>query len=194
MYKFYINLSEIEKCKKKMKIYIQKGSMILRCSIKFIIASVIIISQSIILYSQILDKPYLAPSKDYTPQIYKYIFTQLNENTTPKQDSQETKPKKIQSILNDTASAENSMNVNYDNSREITGLTVKVKDKDKKISISIYNLIGNKVADVYNKPPGSSEVEITEFKDTIDKLSNGVYICVLQGNNFRLMEKFTISR
>lgn len=166
-----------------------------KLNLRYLIITSIFIAFSNLLSSQILDKPYLAPPKDYTPQIYKYIFTPASDNIAPKQVSQETKQKKIQSILND--STENSMNVNYDNSREVTGLTVKVKDGSKKIHISIYNLIGNKVADVYNKIPstsGPTEIEIVEFKDMIDKLSNGVYICVLQGHNYRLMEKFTISR
>ena len=145
---------------------IKSGSR--KYTIHFLVIAVLFFSFSTLLISQSSVQPYLAPAKDYTPQIYKYIFTSPLDNAINKQESQESKQKKIHSILNDTL--ENRMDIIYDNSREISSLIVKVKDGEKKINISIYNLIGNKVADVYkNKAPGSTgftEVEIVEFKDT----------------------------
>jgi len=141
--------------------------------------------------AQNFDKPYLAPAKDYTPQIYKYIFTTPTDNVLSKQESQETK-KKVQSVLSD--STENTIEVNYSPIGEPIELVVTVKEKDKKINITIYNLIGNKVSDVFNAVPGANRIEIDNFKKEVEKLSNGVYICVLQGHNYRLMKKFTVSR
>jgi len=146
------------------------------------------------IFSQNLTQPYIAPAKDYNPKVFKYIFTLPNELSTSKQDVPDAKPKKIQSILNDSIS--NNMEITYSSSNlgEPNKLTVTVKEKDKKINITIFNLIGNKVSDVYNAVPGSNEIEIDSFKKEVDKLSNGVYICVLQGQDYRLMRKFTVSR
>ncbi|MFH1050057.1 MAG: hypothetical protein V1779_03890 [bacterium] len=162
---------------------------------KFFLLMIIAFLSSInILISQSISKPYLAPAKDYTPQIYKYLFTIPTENTVTKPENQDSKLKKIQSVSSDSLS--NNMEISY-NSNDLgkpDKLNVTVKEKDKKINITIYNLIGNKVSDVYNAAPGSNDIEIENFKKEIEKLSNGVYICVLQGYDYRLMRKFTISR
>ncbi len=146
------------------------------------------------LVSQNFEKPYLAPAKEYSPQIYKYLFSLPTENTNSKPETNDSKPKKIQSVLSDTLS--NNMEIVYNSNdwSKPDKLIVTVKEKDKKINITIFNLIGNKVSDVFNAVPGSNETEIESFRKEIEKLSNGVYICVLQGYDYRIMRKFTISR
>jgi hypothetical protein len=157
-----------------------------------LIIAVFLFNLTVVCFAQNLNLPYLAPAKDYNPQIYKYIFSIPQENTTSKQESQDSKPKKTQSILSD--STENNLEISYSPIGEPIKLTVTVKEKDKKINITLFNLIGNKVADLFNDIPKTNEIEIEKFPKEIEKLSNGVYICILQGYNYRLMKKFNISR
>ncbi|ROL62139.1 hypothetical protein D9V86_02210 [Bacteroidetes/Chlorobi group bacterium ChocPot_Mid] len=140
----------------------------------------------------LVAQQHLAPAKDFTPKINKYIFINSGDAQTNKQDNQDSKNKKTQSVQSD--SLDNSFEISYSPFGEPVKMVVTVKEKDKKITISLYNLIGNKVADVYNGVPGVTEKEIDNFPKEIEKLSNGVYLCVLQGYNYRLMKKFTISR
>lgn len=137
----------------------------------------------------LMAQQHLSPVKDFTPKINKYIFINSGDAQTNKQDS---KQKKTQSVLSD--SLDNSFEISYSPFGEPIKMVVTVKEKDKKITISLYNLIGNKVADVYSGIPGVIEKEIDNFPKEIEKLSNGVYLCVVQGYNYRLMKKFTISR
>lgn len=154
------------------------------------------------LFSSENDKLYLSPPKESTPQIYKYLFYPENNasgtlitQTRSESSTSKTDSKKSSTIAQDSTS-ENSIQIYYDNYGDPIKLILKMKDKDKKVQISLYNMIGNKVADVYEGIPGANEKEIENFRTSIESLSNGVYICVLQGINIRLKlyQKFTISR
>jgi hypothetical protein len=68
-------------------------------------------------------------------------------------------------------------------------LKLELKEKNS-ITISVYNLLGKKVLDVWNNQPKSDNTyDINSWK-----LPNGVYICTIHGNDFRLTEKFIVSR
>jgi hypothetical protein len=157
-----------------------------------LISLIFSISSPVISLSEMADKLYLALAKNFTPEINKYIFLYSPEYYKAKSQEKSVKTQKIQSTLSD--SSENSMEIRFNDAGEPTKLIVKVKDKDKKINITIFNLLGKKVSDVFDDSPGANETEIDSFIDKINKLSNGIYICVLTGQNYRLMKKFTISR
>ena len=67
---------------------------------------------------------------------------------------------------------------------------IKVKDKNKTISIVVYNMLGKEVLRVYD---GVHTRDEDDYYINYN-LPNGIYICVLQGDNFRDAEKFIISR
>jgi len=165
-----------------------------------LILSIIFINTQ--LFSSESEKLYLSPPKESTPQIYKYLFYPDNSSsstvvsqTRSESSYQKSDGKRSTSVAQDSTS-ENTIQIYYDNYGDPIKLILKMKDKEKKVQISIYNMIGNKVADVYEGTPGVNEKEIDNFRTSIESLSNGVYICVLQGINIRLKlyQKFTISR
>lgn len=74
-------------------------------------------------------------------------------------------------------------------------LYIYLMDYEQKIQISVYNLLGKKVLDVYDNYPYKDinfAYEINIASPTF--LPNGVYLCVVVGKNFRLREKFIISK
>lgn len=92
-------------------------------------------------------------------------------------------------VENDTVKT-NSI-INIWNNNDIYNVRVNVRDKDSEIEIGIFNMLGKEVMKVYKGVVGNNEA-IYEFN--ADKLPNGVYLCVLQGRNFRDVEKFIVSR
>jgi len=59
------------------------------------------------------------------------------------------------------------------------------------VDIAIFNMLGKRVMDVYR---GSSARGIHEHTQSVSDLPEGVYMCVMQGTNFRKAEKFFFSR
>lgn len=59
------------------------------------------------------------------------------------------------------------------------------------IEIGIYNMLGKRVMDVYK---GASSRGQQEYTQSVAELPDGVYICILQGDNFRKAEKFYFRR
>lgn len=100
------------------------------------------------------------------------------------------------SSLEKTASTEldsavsNSITNLYINN-DILFVDVRIKDKNSKIRLSIYNMLAKEVLLI------SDDIQPSEYftyQKNINELPNGAYICVLVGNNFRDAEKFLISR
>lgn len=59
------------------------------------------------------------------------------------------------------------------------------------LDLGIYNMLGKKVMDVYRGPERRGE---HDYSLSISELPEGVYICIMQGSNYRRAEKFYISR
>ena len=70
-------------------------------------------------------------------------------------------------------------------------LKLYIEDRNQRIYISAFNLLGKKVLDIYedSAKPNSEEYLIKSWK-----LPNGVYICTVHGGDFRLTEKFIVAR
>ena len=68
---------------------------------------------------------------------------------------------------------------------------ISIAADQPRIEIGIYNRLGKKMADVYTGPAGRGEHEYTT---PISELPEGVYVCILQGGNFRRAAKFYLSR
>lgn len=73
-----------------------------------------------------------------------------------------------------------------------TDLNIKIQviDKNKNITIKVYNMLGKEILKVYEGTHINDEFTYSSQNN----LPNGIYICVLQGDNFRNAEKIIISR
>lgn len=68
---------------------------------------------------------------------------------------------------------------------------IDVVSDQQQIDIGIYNMLGKRMADVYSGPASKGEHDYTL---PASDLPEGVYICILQGSNFRRAEKFYLNR
>jgi len=63
--------------------------------------------------------------------------------------------------------------------------------KQQEIAITVYNMLGKEVLEVFK---GTSTTSTEETYSKTFNLPNGIYICIMQGKNFKSSEKFIISR
>lgn len=75
---------------------------------------------------------------------------------------------------------------------DVFRLILDLGEEQHNISINAFNLLGKKVLEVYQGPERAGKAK--EYLLNVASLPNGIYICVVQGDNFRLAEKFIISR
>lgn len=68
---------------------------------------------------------------------------------------------------------------------------VEMASDEPLVDIAIFNMLGKRVMDVYK---GTSTRGIHEHTQSVSDLPEGVYMCVMQGTNFRKAEKFFFSR
>lgn len=88
----------------------------------------------------------------------------------------------------DTALPNTISNIWY-NSNELN-ITIHIPDKNKYISIKLYNMLGKEVMKIYEGThTREDDAYVVQFN-----LPNGIYICVLQGDNFRDAKKIIVSR
>ncbi|GAB1431130.1 hypothetical protein MASR2M18_19650 [Ignavibacteria bacterium] len=71
-------------------------------------------------------------------------------------------------------------------------LLLDLGEDQHNISINAFNLLGKKVTEIYQGPEKAGRGK--DYTFNVGGLPNGIYICVVQGDNFRLAEKFIISR
>ena len=76
-------------------------------------------------------------------------------------------------------------------SADVFTAQVSIAADQPRIEIGIYNMLGKKMANVYTGPASRGEHEYTT---PISELPEGVYVCILQGGNFRRAAKFYLSR
>ena len=96
-------------------------------------------------------------------------------------------------VVNDTTKKENKI-VSLDERFNGDGylLYLELEDYEHTIQIAAYNLLGKKVLDIYNGNP-YKDAKLPYDIPTVS-LPNGVYICFVFGKNFRLQQKFIVSR
>ncbi len=76
-------------------------------------------------------------------------------------------------------------------SSDVFKARVDIGSDQQNIDIGIYNMLGKRMADVYNGPASRGEHDYTS---AVSDLPEGVYICIMQGGNFRRAEKFYLNR
>lgn len=78
--------------------------------------------------------------------------------------------------------------------RETNGehvVVVELAADQRRLDIGVYNLLGKRVATVYQ---GKATAGVREYGIPTVNLPNGIYICIVQGDGFRLAQKFVLSR
>lgn len=74
---------------------------------------------------------------------------------------------------------------------EILTVRVELARDEAQVEIGVYNMLGKKIMDVHRGTTGRG---IHEYTTAIQDLPEGVYVCVMQGADFRKAEKFYLSR
>jgi len=70
-------------------------------------------------------------------------------------------------------------------------ITLDLIDNQDNMRISLFNLLGKKVLDIYSGDASSGRFTHTFNVSSVPK---GMYLCVVRGDNFQLAEKFVITR
>jgi hypothetical protein len=68
---------------------------------------------------------------------------------------------------------------------------VELQREESQLEVGVYNMLGKKVQDVHK---GSVARGSHEYTSPVNDLPEGVYICIVQGADFRRAEKFYLSR
>jgi len=93
--------------------------------------------------------------------------------------------------INDSVRGKDArVNVNTDRMSE-RGIVQVSMGETQHIEVIAYNVLGKKVMDIYS---GEAKTGNTMLPFDTTPLSNGIYICVVRGKNFKLAEKFLVSR
>jgi hypothetical protein len=74
---------------------------------------------------------------------------------------------------------------------DVVTVRVELQRDEAQVDIGLYNMLGKKVQDVYK---GGASRGPHEYTAQVSDLPEGVYICIMQGGDFRRAEKFYLSR
>ena len=77
------------------------------------------------------------------------------------------------------------------NNGEIYTVEIELSDYSSSIRLLVFNMLGNMVKTVHNGQPLPAN---SVYQFDASNLPNGIYLCILEGPNFRDAEKFIISR
>ena len=133
-------------------------------------------------------------SSKYSPNLYNSMFLK-NPNYHGTVIAQLDKKKLfvLKITDNDTTGQKNALSIRESSDGDRILICLNLDNYDVDIDIFVYNLLGKKVMDVWSGK-AINETCPKEYEILKAKLTNGLYICVAQGANFRLVGKFIISR
>lgn len=137
----------------------------------------------------------------YFPGISKFHSSLINGQIADKSNhgtkiARNEDKRLIEKTLDDTTSKENRViSLVEVRNQDLFLLKLKLKDYDQRIAISVYNMLGKEVLSKHEVFDGYPYKD-SEFAYEINAstLPNGIYLCVVQGGNFRLAAKFIVSR
>lgn len=104
--------------------------------------------------------------------------------------SQQQRPQQRVLVGNDTLRKENRF-LFVRAASEVLTVRVELARDEAQVEIGVYNMLGKKIMDVHRGATGRG---IHEYTTAIQDLPEGVYVCVMQGADFRKAEKFYLSR
>ena len=76
-------------------------------------------------------------------------------------------------------------------SGDIVTVRIELQREEPQLEIGVYNMLGKKVQDIHK---GAAARGSHEYTAPVNDLPEGVYICIVQGADFRRAEKFYLSR
>ncbi len=113
-------------------------------------------------------------------------FAQKNRDESAQEKSYRTR------IEQDTNRKDNrieSLRENLDQTKFY--LYIELLDYKQRVSVQVFNMLGKKVLDTYD---GKAKEAGDYYEMDVSLLPNGVYLCMVVGSNFKLREKFVISK
>lgn len=97
----------------------------------------------------------------------------------------------IQAVEADTLHNNNKISKIWSSKAGQYTVELELSDYSVDIRLSVFNMLGKEVMEIHDGPAKSRGLPYTFEPVT---LPNGIYICVLQGHNFKDGEKFIVSR
>jgi len=104
--------------------------------------------------------------------------------------TQQQRPQQRILVGNDTVRKENRF-LFVRAASEVLTVRIELARDESQVEIGVYNMLGKKIMDVHR---GATARGIHEYTTAIQDLPEGVYVCVMQGADFRKAEKFYLSR
>ena len=99
-------------------------------------------------------------------------------------------PSRSDALVTDSLRNENRVEIFTDVGSERGVVRVTLRESQT-VEIVAFNILGKRVAEVY---AGEAKAGMNTVGFDLSNLSNGVYICVVRGRNFKTAEKFIVSR
>ncbi len=138
---------------------------------------------------------YLSAEKEKQPKTFVELLFKVKQlpKTTQKTKKTTSTKKNKAKVKSDTTKPKNRIESIRDGG-DIFYLYLELEDREAPIDITVYNMLGKKVRDVYYGYPKPNGVPYEISIVGPPSLPNGVYLCVVVGKNFRLREKFVVAR
>ncbi len=93
-------------------------------------------------------------------------------------------------LAEDTTAKLNSISRLWQVSEKLNA-EVKLAKDDANLTLKVYNMLGKEVAEIFS---GLQPQKTKVYEYPTASLPNGIYICILTGQNFRDTKKFIVSR
>ncbi len=177
---------------KKIKLIFNKRNLLISYFLPVFVILSMFISLNSNLKSQTNYNDLISPTASRSQKIYLREFM-IEDNSITKPVNKDKKLKSSDTKGDSTIKRINKITSILER-RDGEGyyLLLELEDYEQRIQIAAYNLLGKKVLDIYNGIP----INDPDYRYDImtNNLPNGVYICFVFGKNFRLQEKFVVSR
>ncbi|MFA6569744.1 MAG: T9SS type A sorting domain-containing protein [Bacteroidota bacterium] len=135
-----------------------------------------------------------SPAKRYSSNVISSFFPNLETSktveTTQPVNKKSSSNKKVET---DNINNRDSLSLRESNDGERVLVCLKLQEYNKRISISIYNMLAKRVLDIYEGTARKDECP-DEYTIHKSKLPNGVYLCVVTGEKLKLVDKFIVSK
>ena len=181
------------------KIYsIHKSGSFKRMSHYTLILCVLLLLSSVFINAQTNYNKYISiPLPEQSKSFLEMIFD-MNESTYGTKIAQKNKDESAHEKYyrarseEDTTRKENRiLSIRENPEQTLYSLYVDLIDIDQRVTVQVFNMLGKKVKDAYE---GNAKDPFTPYLLDVSSLPNGVYLCMVIGSNFKLREKFVISR
>jgi hypothetical protein len=147
-----------------------------------------------ILAQQTNDKIHYTTSKKYSSNVVSTFFEGYDNFTIAGTTQSLQKKFGINPKKTEIESDNTKDSISIRENPEKILICLYLVDDTKRIIINVYNMLAKKVLDVYDGLPVKDEDCPDQYSIVKAKLPNGVYLCVVTGDKFRLVGKFIISR